>query len=353
MIVGGSARLFSFLVGGLVATLIVTVVGERDASAAQPIDVTGGGCPTLDRREIERLLSIELGSVSRQWQESVASEPLRVELSCQGTRMAVSIADRLTGKRLSRDVEINPTAPDRDRTAALLVSELLLGSWSELLRSPPAPPPAPLPAPLPPLPPVVAEPPPPPPNRGLRGAVDLVAGARVRALDHPVLSGDLALRLELIVARHARFFVTGGYERGASTTTVGTVDFGLGFAGLGVGWRSSRLGTGGRLVLDIAATGSAAYVDLSGSAPAGSNGAVIGSSTSGAVAELALQGGPSLVLGPARIGFELTAGWTVSPVTGHVVAVADPVSAASGRDVSLGGIWLGAGLVFSTVEAGP
>jgi hypothetical protein len=348
MIVRGSARLLSFLVCGLVAMVVVTTADERDAFAAQPIDVTAVGCPTLDRREIERLLSIELGSVSRQWQESVASEPLHVELSCQGTRMAVSIADRLTGKRLSRDVEINPTAPDRDRTAALLVSELLLGSWSELLRSPQAPPPAP----LPPIPQAAAEPPPPPPNRGLRGAVDLVAGARLRALDHPVVSGDLALRLELIAARHARFFVTGGYERGASSTTVGTVDFGLASAGLGVGWRSSRLGTGGRLVVDLAATGSAAYVDLSGSAPAGSNGAVIGSSTSGAVAELALQGGPSLVLGPARIGLELTAGWTVSPVTGHVVAVADSASAATVRDVSLGGIWLGASLVFSTVEAG-
>ena len=345
MIVRGCARLFSFSIYALVATLVALVAAERDASAAQPIDVTGVGCPTLDRREIERLLSIELGSVSRQWQESVASEPLHVELSCQGTRMAVSIADRLTGKRLSRDVEINPTAPDRDRTAALLVSELLLGSWSELLRSPTSPPPAP----LPPLPQVVAEPAPPPPNRGLRGAVDLVAAARVRALGHPVVSGDLALRLELIVARHARFFVTGGYERGASSSTVGTVDFGLASAGLGVGWRSWRLG---RLVFDVAATGSAAYVDLSGSAPAGSNGAVLGSSTSGAVAELALQGGPSVVVGPARIGLELTAGWTVSPVTGHVVAVADSTRASNVRDVSLGGVWLGAGLVFSTVEAG-
>ncbi len=348
MIVRGSARLFSFLVCALVATVVVTVADERDASAAQPIDVTGVGCPTLDRREIERLLSIELGSVSRQWQESVASEPLHVELSCQGTRMAVSIADRLTGKRLSRDVEINPTAPDRDRTAALLVSELLLGSWSELLRSPQAPPPAP----LPPIPQVAAEPPPPPPSqsRGLRGAVDLVAGARVRALDHPVVSGDIALRLELIVARHARLFVTGGYERGAASNTVGTVDFGLASAGLGVGWRSSRLGAGGRLVLDVAATGSAAYVDLSGSAAASSVGRlVLGSSTSGAVAEVALQGGPSLVLGPARVGLELTAGWTVSPVTGNVIADAGTSNV---RDVSLGGIWLGASLVFSTVEAG-
>ena len=122
---------------------------------------------------------------------------------------------------------------------------------------------------------------------------------------------------------------------------LGTVDFGLASAGLGIGYRSSR---SGRLVLDVAATGNAAFVDLSGSASSGSNRSVLGSSTSGAVAELALAGGPSLVLGPARLGLELTAGWTVSPVTGHVVAAANPASAASAasvRDVSLGGIWLG------------
>ncbi len=325
----------------VVAGVALLCVAPRSAHAAQPIEVSTAACPTLDRAEIQRLLSIELGSVSRQWQQSVASEPLHVQLSCEGSRVAVAISDRLTDKRLARDVEIDPSAPDRDRTAALLVSELFLGSWSELLRAPVAPPPPAIPAHVPPP----AEPPPHrEPARALRGAVDLVAGARLRSLDHPVVSGDLVLRLELIAARHARFFVTGGYERGATSRSDGTVDFSLASAGLGVGWRSSRIG---RLVLDVAATGSAAYVDLSGSARA----SAVGSSTSGAVAELALVGGPSLILGPARIGLELTAGWTVSPVTGHVLADAT-ATASDTRDVSLGGIWLGASLVFATMEAG-
>src|SRR5262249_37691110 len=160
------------------------------------------------------VLAIELASVSQAWS---GDERMRAELSCDASHLSIVVVDPVTDKRLSRSVAMSWRTGDRDRTVALLVSQLFLTSWSELLLARSAA------RELPPL----ARPPPPAvaraaeaavrsslPPADVRGALTLAVGPRVRDLAAPVVGFGTALRPSLLLGRSWRLFLDLGYERG-------------------------------------------------------------------------------------------------------------------------------------------
>jgi hypothetical protein len=321
----------------LFALLAATAVPSRArAEVTASLSVTTEGCDDLRAPEVERILRIELGQVSEQWS---GAEPLRVELACEGAKVHVVAIDPVTDKRLSRDVSLRRTK-DRDRTVALLVSQLFLTSWSELLLRPSSDPAMPPPPPAP--PPAVAR-----AAEGLvrdatapssrRWLVAATLGPRVRDLASPTPSGRLALRPALLFGERWSLALELGYERGTAKRASGSVGYGAVSALAGGALRSAPLGP---VVFQVGAFAGAAYVDVRGDGVS----SVLGSSASGVVTELELVAGPVLHLGPATLGLELAAGLTAPRATAHV---------ARDADVVLGGPWAGLQLVVGVAEGGP
>lgn len=327
---------------GIVAGVIVIfsssgLARARDASSNGGIVVNAEGCDDLRAPEIERVLRIELAAVSDQWS---GPEPMRVELTCEGAQVRVVAIDPVTDKRLSRDVQLRRVR-DRDRTVALLVSQLFLTSWSELLIRPDPETPLPLPArPVPTAAPIAQA------AEGLaRRAITppswswyvaIAGGPRVRDPASPVVGGRAAMRPSVLLDRHWSLALELGYERGAATRASGSVGYSLASAALGAGFSTTPMGP---LVFELGARAGAAYVDLHGDAALGS---VVGTSASGTAFELALGLGPTLLVGPTRIGLELAGGVTAPRVVAHV---------ARDTDVALGGLWAGANVVVGVAEA--
>lgn len=84
------------------------------------------GCVPLNRAQVAADLELELGVV--------ATSHVVVRVSCTPDALLLEVDDGVTGKRISRGVApidfVDPGAP---RVVALLVSELVLASWAELL----------------------------------------------------------------------------------------------------------------------------------------------------------------------------------------------------------------------------
>ncbi len=319
-----------------VAVAVAASLAALPARAETGFSVTTEGCPGLRGAEIARLIGIELATVSRRMQ----GEPLRVELWCSGARLRIVAIDPLTDKRLTREIDLPEGAPERDRTVAILVSQLFLTSWTELLLLPPRDPPPSLPPP-PVVSPDIAE-----AARAeardaiapswVRASFALAFGARARSLGSPILGTRFGARPSLLLGDHARLWIDLGYERGSVDRASGAVGYSLASASLGAAWRSSRIGP---LVFEVGALAGAAYVDVRGEPSSQAT----GSSASGAVAELALVAGPHFSVGALRFGLELGAGFTLPRVVGRVE---------HDTDVTLGGPFVGASFVVGAEPGG-
>jgi len=317
---------------GLVAIAIAGTLLAGRARAEGDLAVTAEGCPDLRAAEVARILEIELATVAKQ----TRANPLRVELSCEGRRLHIVAIDPVTEKRLTRDVELPEGAKERERTVAILVSQLFVTSWSELLLRPPRDPPPSLPPP-PAAPPEIVR----AARAEARDAIEpawarpsfaIGAGPRARSLASPILGARLFARPSIVVFEHARLWIDLGYERGSVDRISGAVGYSLVSASLGAAWRSSRLGP---LRLEVGATAGAAYVDLRGDP----NPAAAGSNASGTVGEFAIVVGPHFSIGPIALGVELSGGFTLPRVVGHVER---------DSDVTLGGAFAGVALVLGT-----
>ncbi|AKV03807.1 hypothetical protein AKJ09_10470 [Labilithrix luteola] len=314
------------LVTAIVAFTAPASAGSRflDLSTAE-------GCSGLRLEEVERVLRLELAAAASTW----STDPIGVELQCEDEHVRVAATDPLTKKRLTREVDLSAARTDRERTLALVVSQLFLTSWSELLLPPPEP--------------VVAQ------AMGAHvdtsagdGAkesartalavpsfaigLDVVGGPRVRALsDSALVGGSGAIRPTLVFAfaKRLRWFVEVGFEGGGTQRASGDVNYTLPSASAGLAY---RLPLSSAIALEVGAFGGAGVLDITGSARGGG----IGQSASGVVAEVGGRIGPIVRVLGARVGLELAAGAMLPRAVGRVE---------SGEDVVLSGAWLGANLV--------
>jgi hypothetical protein len=311
--------------------------GDEEApggpAAASGLTVRASGCSRLDEREVTRLLGIELGpGLARDGRE------LRVEITCDGSRLRITAIDSITEKRLEREVHLGPEQLQGDRVVAILASQLFLTSWSELL--------------LPAQHGATPQGPPEPatadarrlaetrareafaPRGGVRWDVQIAGGVRVRELGSPLLVGRGAIRAG-VIAGPAEIFLDVGGERGAATRASGTVAASFADLAAGVSWRPLERGP---FTLDIEAAGGVSWIELRGADPASG---VEARSVSGIVGEGSIGVVPGLRLGSLRLGLSLQGGLTFSRARASV----------AGDDaVSLAGPWVGAGLTLGVAE---
>lgn len=312
----------------LLAGLALFGASGRASAAAPAIDVRVTGCADVDGREVERLLALELGFVAAR---EPAPGPIVVALSCTGARLQMTAQDPILNRRLAREVVLGPPEAGRDRTIALLVSQLFLTSWAEglLERPKPAtttttPTAVPQAAPSPTVVVRGGEPPPPAARFELR----LESGLRLRDWSSPALGEQVSLGAAFPLGR-LRALAALDFEHGSTDRAAGVVSWSIGAAGVGTGWRSRRHGA---VALDSAALVSLGFADVRGAA---GSAAIAGSTLTGVVGEAALGAGPVFFWGAARLALELELGATFPTATARV---------SGERDVALGGLWAGAGL---------
>ena len=314
--------------GWLAGACFAFVLFSGGIAAASTVEVHANGCADVDEREVGRLLDIELAFVAS---APPLRDVLRVELRCSGSDLRISAVDPATRKPLQREVALGPSEPGRERTIALLASQLLLTSWAEsfLARASPAPPAPKEPNAAAPERSVAPESSSSErPRPGARWEVDVGAGVRMRDWDSPVFDPRIFLRPSVGVGGF-RVLLDVAYERSSARRTSGTVAWSMASAGLGGEWRSGRLGV---VALDASATASVVWVVARGEPTVPS---FVGDSRRGVAGEGAIAAGPIFFAGPLRFGLAFEAGMIAPGVTARI---------AGDSSVALGGVWAGVSL---------
>ncbi len=309
---------------GLAACALLGALVLTCASAwAMAVDVHVTGCADVDPREVERLLGLELAFVAS---APALRDALRVDLACSAGRLRIASVDPVTHRSLEREVALGPPEPGRERTIALLASQLFVTSWAESF----------LQAPEPPAPVAPESPPRAPGGEADHDAaatrdweVAGGAGLRVRDWSAPALAERAVLGPSLGVG-HARLALVLGYERGSVPRAGGSVAWSMMSAGIGGGWRSGRLGP---VAVEALATGSVVAVEARGEQ---ARSGFVTSSTHSAVGEVSIAGGPVAFAGPLRVALDAELGATFPAATARDSA---------DRAVVLGGLWAGLTLV--------
>jgi hypothetical protein len=317
----------------LLAALAAFALASATASA-MTLDVHVSGCDAVDPHDVERLLGLELAFVAS---APVLRDALRVDLVCAGAHLRIQAIDPITQRLLQREIELGPPAPGRERTIALLASQLFVTSWAESFLERPreiAPPPSEPPSAAPGTVPREDDGGSVRPSRDWEVVVG--AGARLRDWSAPQFDERVALRVSLGVGR-ARLLVAVAYERGEAQRAAGTIGWSMMSAGVGAGWRSRRRGP---FAFEGFAMGSVAGVDARGEDPRAGFAA---SSAQGVLGEASIGFGPVASFGSVRLALESQIGVTFPAATAR-----DAVDA----DVALGGLWAGLTLVGGLGAAG-
>jgi len=358
------------------AVLFMVALSALAAPAGAQVTVALEGCGELGGLEVTRALELEL--------EGAATAPLSVRLACDAAGLLIEVDDPVTDKQLVRRVPgLEARRAVAARTVALLVSELVLASWAELLLAPPAAsdpperaraldrveralrderapesrameaevaipdrsgeglvlPPEPVRAPALSVPvrPRLADPdaaPLPAPatsrDEDLDLATDLGGGVLVRDLAAPFVTWHLSLQTLALLAPGIQLGARVAVELGDAQRSAGAVSFAAVSAGL-VG-RITAIEEGG-FSLGVLAELRGAWVRLDGR-PARSS--VEGRALDDALLEVAIAAQPSLRLGPVHLGVSLLVGACVVGPTGTVAGEADLV---------LPGVFAGGGLL--------
>ena len=347
-----------------VALVLAASVVAEPASAQ--ISVRLEGCGELGEAEVARALAIEI--------EGAPTVPLGVRVACDDVGIVIEVDDPITDKRLARRVAgEDARRPAAARAVALLVSELVLASWAELLlereepgssperaiaraeverslveaqRSGPEAPTVPgepatarsgesaalsaeATSPGPRAEGSLPERPDAPSRPVLRVRADVSTGLRIRDVEAPFVTWLGALEalahLEETVSLGARVSVElTEIERRAGTVSYSSVGGGL--------LVSIELVRSDRFVLDLLSEARFAWVRLDGRP---SRSSIEGRAVDDVLAELELCVAPGLELGPVRLALSLSLG----------AAVAGPTGTVSGEpSVTVPGFFGGAGL---------
>lgn len=315
-------RLRAISIGGATATLVLLRAAPVVAAPTVVVPVEAEGCGALDLAEIERVLALELSHLLHGAEQVQLP---KVHLSCSGSDMRIRVDDPVTGKSLERTLPLPTEAKGRERTMALAISQLFLGSWLELLSPPPKDAPAPVTT-APPALTVAAH----DAARGRVGdpsvALAAVLGLRRRDLGAPF--STFAPSLRIAFGEGLRLVVDAGLEsgsaaRGAFAVSVLSVSA---TAGLGV-----RRVLTGHLAVELAALVGGRWARLDGRTD---DPAYETRGGAGGALEASIVGGPSLRLGPTRLGLELVIGRSFSTLRANVQGE---------REVSFGGWFVGLG----------
>jgi hypothetical protein len=118
----------------LIAVLIASTFGRAGADSG-PLDVSlqVARCVPVDARKVRRVFAIELRTSIAGASLGARRGSSRIEVSCQGPLTVIRVNDPVTGKTLSRRVDLSASSQSgRERLVALAAVELLVASWVEL-----------------------------------------------------------------------------------------------------------------------------------------------------------------------------------------------------------------------------
>ena len=322
-----------FLRSGIVAVVFTAILASAATAraAGRGIDVAAAGCTDLDANDVQRLLLLELDAVARE-----PGDPLKVELSCEGDDLRAVAVDPITEKRLERRVPFPPNRVPpaaRARVVAVLVSQLFLTSWAELLLQRPQAP--------------SLLPPPPhtdaavklaskslelPKSRGnLRAGAG--AGIDLRAFAAPIALAAVRVFAAIGVKR-AQATVAIGLERGNASRDAGQITASIADVALSLSVGIVRARSG-RFGLDAGVRGGASAVDVHA---VSASPAMSGASAGGVVGHAGIEVVPHVVLGELDLGLAVSAGYAFPKATARV---------AGEEPLALAGFFSGASLIVS------
>jgi hypothetical protein len=115
--------------------LVVCLAASAVADAAHPrVTLTLDVCIPLDPAEVRRGVALELGAVLAGPEDT---ETTQVGVSCEGAKVLLEVIDPISGKSLSRRVDLDVSPPAaRSRLLAIAIAELVTASWTELESNP-------------------------------------------------------------------------------------------------------------------------------------------------------------------------------------------------------------------------
>jgi hypothetical protein len=315
--------------GALLATLLLFARSAVADGAHPAVRLEVEGCGDAPSSEIRRIVGIELRATLDADDATPAADTTHVRVTCAERLAELTVDDAITGKSLSRSIDIEAASPNsRARLIALAVAELVSASWTELETPPTVPPAGPRPSPA-----AVG---------AAREAVHakvprlaprsfrvVVAGSVRAVLGETVLYGANARAAYGDAEHPIGYRLDLGIEHGTESTALGSV--GIDSAGAAAAllfhaalpgvFASGHAGAGARY----------GYAWLAGQ-PA--NASVRGETVTGSwLGPLATAG---LTLAPGRTfraDLDLEAGYALLAVTGHVTGAAD---------AGIRGAWLGA-----------
>jgi hypothetical protein len=281
----------------------------RSAIAAV-VSVDASGCPSLDAREVARLLELELSTANG----APLEQRLLVWVDCSGAAVRVVLFDPGTGLRHERLLSaVDPAVPGRERLIALAAAQILTYPPSNPVVVRVGGPPPAAPAPL--------------SNPRRETAVGLSGGVRWRdtrslfPLLHVALAGTFWRSPE------AGVFLEAAFEGGSAHRRGGDVAVRSALVSAGGAFRSALTP---HLDLDVRSWLSLVYLELAGRPGA--------SAWKGSIIE-AVTGELGVGLGPALHGRV----FRVAPVLEGGVLFAAPEAGVVGEQaVSLAGAWFGA-----------
>jgi hypothetical protein len=125
----------------LCVAALVLVGGATAASATRHplVEVAIDECVVVAEAEVRRVVAIELGALLTKEGGGEDGERTRVDVGCapQGALIELRVDDPITGKRLTRTIDLQRAATNvRARLLALGIAELVAASWTELESNP-------------------------------------------------------------------------------------------------------------------------------------------------------------------------------------------------------------------------
>lgn len=132
-----TAARFVLVASGVLAlcTAAPSARSEPPPSRHPRVMLQVNACARASEQDVRRIVGVELGALLTDDPSGI--DVTRVTVTCEAGHVRLRVDDPITGKALSRDVDVvEDDASARARLVALAVAELVVSSWTELETNP-------------------------------------------------------------------------------------------------------------------------------------------------------------------------------------------------------------------------
>ncbi len=320
-----------------VLLILLTSLSAAKDGKCQSLEIENTGCTDLDKKEVARLILIELANTTNLAPGQLA---LTVKISCALQSVNIQITNRDTAEVLERTIA-PPESPTEERVIALTTSQLIIISWlekslaaresareknkkddsSETQKSEPK----------------AANAPEKQISRSKqsddvqKSHLELSLGGSIEwMVDSKTPLGGVGLRGDLWTHPSFGAVAIVSFDAGSVNRNIGSVTITNTMGGLGVAWRSP---VRTRLCIEVHSSGLVGYVYLKGNPKGGNTGGAGG----GITGQVDLGLSPTLIVGRVVAAVDLQGGYNFGSPVGRVTGESP---------VSIGGFRAGVNLRF-------